>query len=112
MSLNWGYQLEAWEISWSLFSLAFIGVITSILGLIVAGIVSFFQLLVPESTSRPGRALFTGGVAMIGAAAATLALFSNMPLRLSLNLWATAGIAGALVGAAFAVLAYWHVEEV
>ena len=56
--------------------------------------------------------MFTGGVALVSTSVATFAFFSALPLVLHADRWVTAATTGILGGAAFAVLSYWHSQEV
>lgn len=111
-SLGWGRPIKLGELLWALFALFFITLATAALGLLVAGIVDVFERVVPESSSRSRRAMFTGGVALVSTSVATFAFFSVLPLVLHADRWVTAAATGILGGAAFAALSYWHSEEV
>ena len=111
LSLGWGKPVRLGELVWALFAFFFIAVAAAALGLFVAGIVTGFQRMVPETSSRSRRAMLTGGVATVASFVATIILFSALPLVLHADRWATAVITGIFGGAAFAALSYWRTTE-
>ena len=80
----------------------------TVLGVAVAGAVIVARLAVADEATRKTRAIVTGFVALMTSSAMAFALCS---LVQSGNPWAVAGVTGALVGCAFATVAYRHTSE-
>jgi MFS family permease len=83
--------------------------VMTVLGVAVAGAVIVARLAVAEEATRKTRAIVTGVVALMTSGGIAFAV-SN--LVHSGNPWAVAGITGAFVGSAFAMVTHRHTSEV